>query len=38
VPSAVITFPARYTHSVFETVHLQDLIWTAELLAAYVRA
>ncbi|MDQ7859532.1 MAG: M20/M25/M40 family metallo-hydrolase [Armatimonadota bacterium] len=37
VPTAVVTFPTRYTHSVFETVDVDDLTRTAELLAAFVR-
>jgi endoglucanase len=32
VRTALIAFPCRYTHSPFETVSLQDLLWTVDLL------
>jgi endoglucanase len=37
VPAALVAFPARYTHSPFETAHLADLEALADWLAAFVR-
>ena len=38
VPSALVTFPTRYTHTPFETAALSDLEAIVALLAAFVRA
>ena len=37
IPSAVVAFPARYTHSPFETGHLGDIEALVEWLRAFVR-
>ncbi|MCZ7567141.1 MAG: M28 family peptidase [Ardenticatenaceae bacterium] len=37
VPTALLAFPTRYTHSPFETVHENDLALTVRLLKAYVQ-
>jgi putative aminopeptidase FrvX len=37
IPSALVAFPARYTHSPFETAHLRDLEELTEWLCAFVR-
>jgi putative aminopeptidase FrvX len=36
VPSALLAYGTRYTHSPFEMVHLRDLEMTVELLIAYL--
>lgn len=36
IPTALVAFPARYTHSPFETVSIDDLLLTVDLLEAYV--
>jgi endoglucanase len=36
IPTALIAFPARYTHSPFETVDESDLLQNVRLLKAYV--
>jgi endoglucanase len=36
VPTAMVTFPCRYTHSTHETVQESDLVQMANLLAAFV--
>ncbi len=38
VPTAMIAFPCRYTHSPFETVQESDLELTVDLLAAFLTA
>jgi endoglucanase len=38
IPSALVAFPARYTHSPFETGHLGDIEALVEWLCAVVRA
>lgn len=37
IPAAMIAFPARYTHTPFETGHLGDMEAMVEWLVAYVR-
>lgn len=37
IPSALVAFPARYTHTPFETAHLGDLEAMVDWLAAFVR-
>jgi tetrahedral aminopeptidase len=37
VPTALVAFPARYTHSPFETGHLGDIEALVEWLCAFVR-
>nr|PZN26189.1 MAG: aminopeptidase [Chloroflexota bacterium] len=37
VPAALVAFPARYTHSPFETGHLGDIEALVEWLCAFVR-
>jgi putative aminopeptidase FrvX len=37
IPSALVAFPARYTHSPFETGHLGDIEALTEWLCAFVR-
>ncbi|HYM71312.1 MAG TPA: M20/M25/M40 family metallo-hydrolase [bacterium] len=37
VPTAMVAFPCRYTHSPNETVQESDLVLTADLLRAFVR-
>jgi endoglucanase len=37
IPSAMIAFPARYTHTPFETAHLGDMEAIVDWLAAFVR-
>jgi endoglucanase len=37
VPSAMVAFPARYTHSPFETGHLGDIERLTDWLCAFVR-
>ena len=37
IPSALVAFPARYTHSPFETGHLGDIEALVEWLCAFVR-
>ncbi len=36
IPSALVAYGTRYTHSPFEMVHLRDLEQTVELLVAYL--
>jgi putative aminopeptidase FrvX len=36
VPTALVAYPTRYTHSPFEMVHLRDLEQTVDLLLAYL--
>jgi putative aminopeptidase FrvX len=36
VPTAMVAFPCRYTHSPYETVRESDLTQTADLLRAFV--
>jgi putative aminopeptidase FrvX len=36
IPSAMLTFPARYTHTPFETAHLDDLEAMRDALIAFV--
>jgi endoglucanase len=38
IPSALVAYPTRYTHSPFEMVDLRDLEQTVELLTAYLTA
>lgn len=38
IPSALVAFPARYTHTPFETGHLGDIDALVEWLAAFVRS
>ena len=38
IPSALVAFPTRYTHSPFETGHLGDIEALVEWLCAVVRA
>ncbi|MEZ4708303.1 MAG: M20/M25/M40 family metallo-hydrolase [Caldilineaceae bacterium] len=38
IPSALVAFPARYTHTPFETGHLGDIEHLTEWLCAYVCA
>ena len=38
IPAALVAFPARYTHSPFETGHLGDIEALVEWLCAFVRA
>lgn len=38
VPAALVAFPARYTHTPFETGHLADIEALTDWLAAFVRA
>lgn len=37
IPSALVAFPARYTHSPFETANLGDIEGCADWLAAFIR-
>lgn len=37
VPAAMVAFPARYTHSPFETAHLGDIAALVDWLCAFVR-
>jgi len=37
VPAAMVAFPARYTHSPFETAHLGDIEQVVAWLCAFVR-
>jgi endoglucanase len=37
IPSALIAFPARYTHSPFETAHLGDIAAMVDWLEAFVK-
>lgn len=37
IPSALIAFPARYTHTPFETAHLGDIEAMVEWMVAFVR-
>jgi putative aminopeptidase FrvX len=37
VPAALVAFPARYTHSSFETGHLADIAALTDWLCAFVR-
>lgn len=36
IPTALVAFPTRYTHSPFETVHEKDLVQTVNLLKIFV--
>lgn len=36
IPTALVAFPTRYTHSPFETVHEDDLLNTVALLSAFL--
>lgn len=38
IKTALVAFPARYTHSPFETVHEGDLIQTVELLKKFLES
>lgn len=38
IPAALVAFPARYTHTPFETAHLGDIEQLVEWLAAFVRS
>ncbi|RIK57997.1 MAG: aminopeptidase [Chloroflexi bacterium] len=38
IPTALLAFPARYTHTPFETGHLGDIEALVEWLAAFVRS
>jgi endoglucanase len=38
IRTALVAFPARYTHSPFETVHERDLIQTVELLHKFLQS
>lgn len=38
IPSALVAFPARYTHTPFETGHMEDIEELVEWLCAFVRA
>ncbi len=38
IPSALVAFPARYTHSPFETANLDDIEALTEWMCAFVRA
>lgn len=35
IPTALVAFPARYTHSPFETVHIRDLVSCVKLLECF---
>lgn len=37
IPAALVAFPARYTHTPFETAHLRDMENLVEWLCAFVR-
>jgi putative aminopeptidase FrvX len=37
IPAAMVAFPARYTHSPFETGHLSDIEALINWIAAFVR-
>jgi endoglucanase len=37
IPTALVAFPARYTHTPFETGHLDDIEMLTEWLCAFVR-
>jgi putative aminopeptidase FrvX len=37
IPSAMVAFPARYTHSPFETGHLDDIEALVEWLCRFVQ-
>ena len=37
IPSALVAFPARYTHTPFETAHLGDIQALTEWMCAFVR-
>lgn len=37
IPSAMVAFPARYTHSPFETAHMRDIEACVDWLCAFVR-
>lgn len=37
IPSALVAFPARYTHSPFETAHMDDIEALTEWMCAFVR-
>lgn len=37
IPAALVAFPARYTHSPFETAHLGDIETLVQWLCAFVR-
>jgi tetrahedral aminopeptidase len=38
IPAALVAFPARYTHTPFETAHLGDIEALTEWMAAFVRS
>jgi len=38
IPAALVAFPARYTHTPFETGHMADIEASVEWLAALIRA
>ncbi|MDX1523122.1 MAG: M20/M25/M40 family metallo-hydrolase, partial [Anaerolineae bacterium] len=38
IPTALVAFPTRYTHTPFETAHLDDIEALVEWLCAFVRA
>jgi putative aminopeptidase FrvX len=37
IPAALVAFPGRYTHTPFETGHMDDIEALVEWLAALVR-
>jgi endoglucanase len=38
IPSALVAFPARYTHTPFETGHIDDIEGLVDWLCAFVRS
>jgi putative aminopeptidase FrvX len=38
IPSALVAFPTRYTHSSFETGHLDDIEALTDWLCSFVRS
>jgi endoglucanase len=38
IPSALVAFPARYTHTPFETGHMDDIEGLVDWLCAFVRS
>ena len=38
IPSALVAFPTRYTHTPFEMGHLSDIVATVDWLEALVKA
>jgi putative aminopeptidase FrvX len=37
IPAALVAFPARYTHTPFETGHLGDIELLTDWMCAFVR-